>query len=46
MTEIIYFLKPLANLFNMKIIIMSATLPNLDKLSQGQSEAIFFTKEF
>lgn len=43
-TEIIYFLKPLANLFNMKIIIMSATLPNLDKLSQGQSEAIFLLK--
>ena len=42
-TEIIYFLKPLANLFNMKII-MSATLPNLDKLSQGQSEAIFLLK--
>ena len=43
-TEIIYFLKPLANLFNMKIIIMSATLPNLDRLSQGQSEAIFLLK--
>lgn len=43
-TEIIYFLKPLSNLFNMKIIIMSATLPNLDRLSQGQSEAIFLLK--
>lgn len=43
-TEIIYFLKPLANLFNMKIIIMSATLPNLDRLSQGQLEAIFLLK--
>lgn len=43
-TEIIYFLKSLANLFNMKIIIMSATLPNLDRLSQGQSEAIFLLK--
>ena len=28
----------------MKIIIMSATLPNLDRLSQGQSEAIFLLK--
>lgn len=43
-TEIIYFLKSLSNLFNMKIIIMSATLPNLDRLSQGQSEAIFLLK--
>lgn len=43
-TEIIYFLKQLSNLFNMKIIIMSATLPNLDRLSQGQSEAIFLLK--
>lgn len=34
----------LSNLFNMKIIIMSATLPNLDRLSQGQSEAIFLLK--
>ena len=37
-------LKSLSNLFNMKIIIMSATLPNLDRLSQGQSEAIFLLK--
>lgn len=44
-TEIICFLKPLAKLFNMKIIIMSATLPNLDRLSQGQSEAIFLLKD-
>lgn len=43
-TEIIYFLKSLSNLFNMKIIIMSATLPNLDRLSQGQSKAIFLLK--
>ena len=34
----------MSNLFNMKIIIMSATLPNLDRLSQGQSEAIFLLK--
>ena len=32
-SEIIYFLKDLAKLLHMKIIIMSATLPNLDKLA-------------
>lgn len=39
-SEIICYLKELAEMFNIKIIIMSATLPNLDILSRFQSQAI------
>ena len=38
------FLKELSNLFNMKIIIMSATLPDLDILSRCQSQAVVLLK--
>lgn len=38
--EIICYLKELAKLFNIKIIIMSATLPNLDILSRFQAQAV------
>jgi CRISPR-associated endonuclease/helicase Cas3 len=43
-TEIIIFLKEFASLLNMKIIIMSATLPNLDLLSKEQTKAITLIK--
>lgn len=39
-TEIILFLKEFASFLNMKIIIMSATLPNLDVLSPGLENAV------
>ncbi len=39
-TEIILFLKGFAELLNMKIIIMSATLPDLDLLSVEQIKAV------
>lgn len=39
-TEMITFLKIFAEVLNMKIIIMSATLPNLDILSKEQETAI------
>jgi len=39
-TEIIVFLKGFAELLNMKIIIMSATLPDLDLLSIEQAKAV------
>lgn len=38
--EMIYFLKQFASLLNMKIIIMSATLPNLDILSGSTYKAV------
>lgn len=39
-TEIIVYLKVLAGIMNCKIIIMSATFPNLDILSEEYSESI------
>jgi CRISPR-associated helicase Cas3/CRISPR-associated endonuclease Cas3-HD len=39
-TEIISFLKTFAEMLNMKIIIMSATLPDLDLLSMEQTKAV------
>lgn len=39
-TEIIQFLKEFAYLFHMKVIIMSATLPNLDVVSENSYGAI------
>lgn len=39
-TEIISFLKGFAKVLNMKIIIMSATLPDLDVLSKEQNAAV------
>lgn len=39
-TEIIYFLKEFAYLLHMKVIIMSATLPNLDVVSKDSYEAV------
>lgn len=42
--EIIYFLKQFAYLLNMKIIIMSATLPNLDILSGSSYKAVQLMK--
>lgn len=38
--EIICYLKELAKMFNIKIIIMSATLPDLDILSRFQTQAV------
>lgn len=38
--EIIHFLKAAAHLLNIKIIIMSATLPNLDVLSEKMEPAV------
>lgn len=38
--EIICYLKELAKMFNIKIIIMSATLPDLDILSRFQAQAV------
>lgn len=38
--EIICYLKAMAKLFNIKIIIMSATLPNLDNLTKTQENAV------
>ncbi|MDD3137875.1 MAG: CRISPR-associated helicase Cas3' [Lachnospiraceae bacterium] len=38
--EIIWFLKTFAKLMNIKILIMSATLPDLDQLSQEASGAV------
>lgn len=42
--EMIYFLKQFAALLNMKIIIMSATLPNLDILSGSTYKAVELMK--
>lgn len=42
--EMIYFLKQFASLLNMKIIIMSATLPNLDILSGSTYKAVELMK--
>ncbi len=39
-TEIISFLKGFAKVLNIKVIIMSATLPNLDILSEEQTVAV------
>lgn len=39
-SEIICYLKELAKMFNIKIIIMSATLPDLDILSRFQVQAV------
>lgn len=39
-SEIIGYLKELAKMFNIKIIIMSATLPDLDILSRFQAQAV------
>ncbi len=39
-TEIISFLKGFSKILNIKIIIMSATLPDLDILSEEQDEAV------
>lgn len=41
---IITYLKAMAKLFNMKIIIMSATLPDLDKISHQQQAATVLLK--
>lgn len=43
--EIITFLKEMAELLNMKIIIMSATLPNLEIVSQNMSETGILLKD-
>lgn len=43
-TEIIQFLKEFAYLFHMKVIIMSATLPNLDVVSENFYEAVTLLK--
>ena len=43
--EMIYFLKQFASLLNMKIIIMSATLPNLDILSGSTYKAVGANEE-
>lgn len=42
--EMIYFLKQFASLLNMRIIIMSATLPNLDILSGSTYKAVELMK--
>lgn len=44
-SEIIYFLKGMAELLHMKVIIMSATLPNLDFLSQNAKAAAILLPE-
>ncbi|SHO50989.1 CRISPR-associated helicase/endonuclease Cas3 [Anaerocolumna xylanovorans] len=44
-TEIIHFLKVFAEALNMKIIIMSATLPDLDRLSLEQTKAVRLIKD-
>lgn len=43
--EMIVFLKQYAYLFNIKIIIMSATLPNLEILSTNKEKATFLIKD-
>lgn len=43
--EIIYFLKELSDLMHVKVIIMSATLPNLDLLAQGLEKAVMLMKD-
>lgn len=43
-TEIIVFLKKFAELLNIKVIIMSATLPDLDLISEEQTKAIRLIK--
>lgn len=44
-TEIIHFLKVFAEVLNMKIIIMSATLPDLDRLSLEQTKTVKLIKD-
>lgn len=44
-SEIIIFLKEMAKLLHMKIIIMSATLPDLDFLTQEESSVVRLIKE-
>lgn len=43
--EIICFLKEFSYLLNMKVIIMSATLPNLDALSENTYQAVTLLQE-
>lgn len=43
--EIICFLKEISYLLNMKVIIMSATLPNLDMLSENTYQAVTLIKD-
>ena len=44
-TEIITFFKGFAELLNIKIIIMSATLPNLEMLTENQAKTVRLVKE-
>lgn len=42
--EIIYFLKGIANLLNVRILIMSATLPNLDLITEQMRDAVILNR--
>ncbi len=44
-SEIIRFLKRYANLLNIKVIIMSATLPNLEVLTDSQEEVVYLIQD-
>lgn len=44
-SEIIIFLKELSKLLNLKIIIISATLPNLELLTEGKSDTIHLVEK-
>lgn len=44
-TEIIEFFHVFADVLNLKIILMSATLPNLNKLSESAAEPVYFIKD-
>lgn len=44
-TEIIEFFHVFADVLNLKIILMSATLPNLNKLSGSAAEPVYFIKD-
>lgn len=44
-TEIMVFLKVFAEILDMKVIIMSATLPNLELLTKEEAEAVYLVED-
>lgn len=44
-TEIVVFLKVFAEVLNMKVVIMSATLPNLELLTKEGAEAVYLVED-
>ncbi len=43
--EMTYFLKGIANLLNVRVLIMSATLPNLDLITEQMKDAVLLNRD-